>query len=276
MTVGRANDQTPHEMGHKPVHAIAERLTERGLTVRARDSYDGRPLTVTSTRKAACDVLYSDDCYFTCEYTSRRRRRTSPVDTARIVARMLGADYTSPGQYAHLHRGVTPAGAVGREMRARGLTVILNVLEDDEIFSVVASLAISNPKLRGRGEVHLEDNYWVYWECYGDEIAGGPAELADTVADVLTHTASNTVRGRLAFVYGACRRALTRMHARTGRAGKDNAGAEPGMNSGQGAPTSPVRAVAVAPRRGPVPAGLAGAIGPGLGDASPAAKGEVI
>ena len=55
-----------HELS---MRVIAEGLTEHGLTV----------------RDAGCE--------------------DSPAGTARIVARMLGTDYTSPQRYAHLHRG---------------------------------------------------------------------------------------------------------------------------------------------------------------------------
>ncbi len=168
------------------VRVIAEGLTKRGLTVRTTTCDDSGLLKVTGTGNAACDVTVAEDCYFACEYIPGRNRRTSPAGTARIVARMLGTDYTSPQQYAHLREGVTQAGAVGRDMKARGMTVTLNVIEDDESYTVFADVVITNPALRERGKVRVDSNDWVYWECYSDEIAGGPAELADTVADALT------------------------------------------------------------------------------------------
>jgi hypothetical protein len=223
LTTGRPQASCP-QMPEESMRAIAEGLTERGLTVRTTQFEDSRLMKVTGTGKAACRVIVAEDCYFTCEYITRRSRRTGPAGTARIVARMLGTGYTSPQQYAHLHHGATPAGAVGREMKARGMTVTLSVTEDDEIYRVYADIVITNPAQPERGKVHLEDNSWVYWECYGDEIAGGPAELARTVADILTRPTALTVRDRLAVVCGARLRAITRRHTRAAHVAKGSQG----------------------------------------------------
>jgi hypothetical protein len=189
MTASRASTQaTSGEMPDESLRVIAEGLTQRGLTVRTTGCDDTKLLKVTGPGNAACEVLLAEDCYFACEYTPGRHHTTSPASTARAVARMLGTDYTSPRQYAHLHEGVTPAGAVGRDMKARGLTVTLSVIEDDDTYTVFADVIITNPAHRERGKVRVEDNDSVYWECYGDEIPGGPAELAATVASILTPT----------------------------------------------------------------------------------------
>ena len=209
----------------KPVHAMTERLTGRGLTVRTTACEDSRLLKVTRARKAACDVIVANDQYFTCEYTAKRnRRRSSPADLARIVARMLGTDYTSPHQYAHLHRGVTLAGAVGRDLKARGMTVTLTVAEDDETYTVYAGIVITSPARPERGKVVLDDSGWIYWECHGDDIPAGPADLADTVADILTPNSHLTSRDRLAALCGACLRAITHRHPRTADADSNNRG----------------------------------------------------
>lgn len=213
MRTGQAStaDASAHEAApvHEPgsaalpppdesVRVIAEGLTKRGLTVRTTTCDDSRLLKVTGTGNAACDVTVAEDYYFACEYTPGRNRGTSPADTARVVARMLGTDYTSPQQYARLREGVTQAGAVGRDMKARGMTVTLSVIEDDESYNVFADVVITNPVQRERGKVRVDSDDRVYWECYSDEIAGGPGELAGTVADALAHGAPRTARDRLA------------------------------------------------------------------------------
>src|SRR5215469_15949836 len=111
------------QMPEQFMRAIAAGLTQRGLTVRTTGCEDSQLLKVTGTGKRACDVLVAEDSYFSCEYIAPRSRRTGPADVAPIVARMLGTGYTNPQQHAHLHQGTTPAGAVGREMKARGMTV---------------------------------------------------------------------------------------------------------------------------------------------------------
>jgi hypothetical protein len=207
-----------------PVRAMTERLTERGLSVRTTACEDSRLLKVARAGKAACEVIVADDRYFTCEYAAKRNRRSNPADLARIVARMLGTDYTSPQRYAHLHRGVTPAGAVGRDLKARGMTVTLSVTEDDETYTVFPGIVITSPAQPERGKVVLDDSGWVYWECYGDDIPGGPADLADTVADILTPHSRITARDRLTVLCGACLRAITHRHPPTADAGSDNQG----------------------------------------------------
>src|ERR1700722_13293667 len=169
MTTGGAGTQaTCQEMAEESIRVIAEGLTKRGLTVRTTGCVDSRLLKVTGPRNAACDVIVAEDYYFTCEYTPDRNREADPAGIVRIVARMLGMNDISPRQYAPPHRGITPLGAVGREMKARGMTVTLDVMEDDETYSVFAAVVITNPAHPERGKVHLE-NGWVYWECYGDE-----------------------------------------------------------------------------------------------------------
>jgi hypothetical protein len=142
------------DMPEESIRVIAEGLTKRGLTVRTAGCEDGQLLKVTGTGKAACEVVAAEDYYFNCEYTASRSRRTGPADVARVVARMLSADYTSPQRYAHLHQGTTPAGAVGREMRARGMAVTLSIAEDEESCTVYAGVVVTNPAKPERGKVH--------------------------------------------------------------------------------------------------------------------------
>jgi hypothetical protein len=180
------NQATGQEIPEESMRVIAEGLIKRGLTVSITGCEDSRRLKVTGTGNAACDVIVDEDYYFTCEYLpGRRDRQASPADTARVVARMLGTDYTCPQQYVHLHQGIPLPGAVGREMKARGMTVTLDVMPDEETYSAFVAIVITNPACPERGTVHLEKN-WVCWECYDGEITGGPAELAGTVADILT------------------------------------------------------------------------------------------
>jgi hypothetical protein len=222
MTTGRASTQaTSDQMADESMCVIAAGLTKHGLTVRTTGCDDSSVLTVAGPGNAACEVTADEDHYLACEYTPGRHRTTSPTDTARAVARMLGTGYTSPQQYAHPHQQATPASAVGRDMKARGMTVTLSVIEDDENYTVFADVIITNPARPERGKIRVEDNGSVYWECYGDEIPGGPAELAATVADILTPCPP---RGRLAAACGACARAMTRKPAHAATSGNDNPG----------------------------------------------------
>ena len=128
MADGTSTKAIRREPMPESMRAIANRLREGGLTVRTTGRDDSRLLKVTGGGIASCDVVVDDD-YFTCEYTLRRSRGNDPANVARVVACMLGAEYTDPRQYTFLHMGVTPIGAVGREMKARGMTVRMSVIQ---------------------------------------------------------------------------------------------------------------------------------------------------
>ena len=221
---GASSPATLCNMPGTPVRTVAERLTERGLTVNSTTEEDGRLLKVARTNNVRCEIIVDDSHLVMCEYVVCPRDSARPGRLTHIAARMLGADYPSPGQYTELRRGVTLAGAVGHDMRTRGLTVTMCVIQDDDDFRVSADVVIANPAKPERGTVTVGDDGWVYWECADDELPGGATDLADTIADVLTFSTHVTVRDRLAVVYGACLRAITCGHAHAADVDKDNRG----------------------------------------------------
>jgi hypothetical protein len=160
-----------------PITAMAGLLTGHGLTVHSTGREDSR-LKVTGARSASCEVTVDEDGYLTCEISALRRNpASSGISTAgmaSIVALMLAVPAASPQQYSHLHRAVTPAGAVGREMEARGMTVTMDVFEDHQAYSVSAVVVITSPAHPGRGTVHLDNNGFIYWETDTSQTTGGP------------------------------------------------------------------------------------------------------
>jgi hypothetical protein len=171
--------------------ALAENLTRRGLHVHLPREDDSEQFKVASAGGARCGISVDDEDTDVSEYLNIGAHCGEPGQWAAVVARILGADYADPAQYAHLHRGVTRAGAVGRDMKARGLNVTLQTYEDHDEFRVLADVVITNPAKPQRGEVSISDDGWLCWECYAAELPGGVADLADTIAATLTPTSGD-------------------------------------------------------------------------------------
>lgn len=166
-----------------PMREVAQRLTSYGLNVVLPEDKDSRRLAVTGSAGMSCDVHIDDEDYGEfCEYLSLESYHAQPAQVCMTVARMLGLAYADPTRYTDLHRGVTLAGAVGREMQARGLKVVLDVFEDDEEFRVSAEVVISRRANPEYGEVHISDDGGLYWVSYPSDLPGGVAGLADTIA----------------------------------------------------------------------------------------------
>jgi hypothetical protein len=146
------------------MHAVARKLQECGWTVCTTGHDDSRLLKVTGKGPGSWEVVVADDGCFTCQYTPRRHHRTGPTDTARIIAHMLGTGDITPSRPLARYHGLAPAAVAGHLMRARGMTVTLEVIEDSQALSVAADVAITNPAQPGRGTVYTDDNGIIYWE----------------------------------------------------------------------------------------------------------------
>lgn len=188
--------------------ALSEKLAAQGPKITGSLHPASQLVKVTGHAGAYCEVITADGQDVRCEYFPPREGHTRPYHMARAVACMLGTDYTGPAQYASLHREVTMASGVGREMKARGLAVDMDVIEDHEIYRVFADVVITNPEKPERGTVHIGDDGWTCWQCHAGELAGGTADLADTIADVLTPNPTATPRDCLR----VCLRNLSMRH----------------------------------------------------------------
>lgn len=170
--------------------ALAESLAGRGFHVHLPHDDDSEQFKVISAGGVRCGISVDDEDTGVAEYLNIDAER-GPGELAAVVARILGADYADPAQHAHLHRGVTLAGAVGRDMKARGLSVTLQTYEDHTEFRVGADVVITNPAKPQRGEVSISDDGWLCWECTAAELPGGIADLAGTIAATLTPTSGS-------------------------------------------------------------------------------------
>jgi hypothetical protein len=182
MTAGRAAGD---RSGASSMSAVAARLAGHRLKVTPPQRPEGHTLTITGAGQLRCTLALDDDGTG-CEASIAPGRDTTPALIAPLVARLLGAGYPDPARHAGLHRGTTLAGAVARDLAARGLHARMDVIEDHDSYHAFADVIITNPAKRERGRVHLGDDGWVSWECCADELPGGPGGLADTLAAALT------------------------------------------------------------------------------------------
>lgn len=170
----------------RAMQVVAEMLAARGLDTSSPGHTDSRLLTVTAAAGARCEVHVEDDQAVSCAYhPAASHSGAAPV--AGAVLRLLGArDDTPAGAYARLHRGATLKGAVGRELTARGLTVRLSVVRDEDFFDATANVLAASPARPERGVVYVADDGPVLWECQASALPGGLADIADTITGILT------------------------------------------------------------------------------------------
>jgi hypothetical protein len=176
--------------------AIADRLAGHGLKVTLPHRPGSHTLTITSPGHLRCTLALDDDGPG-CEATIAPARGTTPAQVAPLAAHLLGTTYPDPARHAHLHRGTTLAGAVARDLTARGLHARMDVIEDHDSYHAFADVIITNPAEPGHGRIHLGDDGWLSWECDTGELPGGPGGLAATLATALTHTPPPTAGARL-------------------------------------------------------------------------------
>jgi hypothetical protein len=168
------------------MHAVAQKLHDRGIEVRWPKYGDSRRLAIVNARDARSEITAEDCGYVTWDYWPRTGPGTDAADLAATVLDVLGAHVAAPVPAA---RGVlTLKGAVGRALKDRGLNVSVAVYQDDVAFDATTEIVAANPAVPSCGQVRVTDDGCITWECHHD---GPPAEcalaVADTIVPILTH-----------------------------------------------------------------------------------------
>ena len=180
-------DSNTYEMGSGALmREMAEMLTEQGFDVRGPDCDESRQLAITNAPKGRCELDVGDSGWVTCEYFPWGGQRIIPDVVSQAVLRLLAVSADkSLGADAAAHPRATLKGAVGHEMKARGLTVDLRMSEDMVDYTIYAEVAITNPEQPGRGTVCVTDDGNIWWECHIDEITAGARGIVMAVTDML-------------------------------------------------------------------------------------------
>jgi hypothetical protein len=172
---------------------VAGGLTAHGFEVHSPEYDDERRLTITGLKDIRCWIIVDDDGHVECEYVPQCGREADPAKVASLVMNRLASDRQEPYCTAGKPRapGLPLMCVVGRELKAAGLDVGMNVYPDLDDYDVVAEIVVTNPGHRERGKIRISGDGAITWERdYGDgngASSGDIAETAETVASILTH-----------------------------------------------------------------------------------------
>lgn len=166
----------------KAMRAVAEKLAAHGFDVRGPDCEDSRILTVTGLHDTMCDVTVEDSGLVTWEY-----RPSDSADPDKVAARVMRL--LTNGRPAVPARRPGPRtalkGLVGRRLETRGLTVCLEVYEDQVAYEVAAEISVTNPDCPQRGRVNVTDDGALMWECGYEEHGSDTDAIAGLIAAIL-------------------------------------------------------------------------------------------
>jgi hypothetical protein len=102
------------------MHAVAEKLHERGIEVRWPKYRDSRRLAIVNARDARSEITAEDCGYVTWDYWPGAGAGSEAGDVTATVLDVLGARGTRP--VPAVRGTLTLKGAVGRALKARACT----------------------------------------------------------------------------------------------------------------------------------------------------------
>ncbi len=166
---------------------VAEKLAVHGYDVCEPEWPESRRLMVTNLSGTTCDVVVDDDGGVAWEYWRRPSAGADPDRLAGLVTWLLAPERCArPRRTAG--RVVTSElqGIVGRDLKARGLDVSLDVCADDHELQVVADVVVTNRAHPERGRVLVGDEAGLTWESdYYGPAALDPLAAAAVITAVL-------------------------------------------------------------------------------------------
>lgn len=157
---GLAEHGQPGEL----IRLVADGLTVSGLDVRLTDPEGAARLDIIC-EAGQCRLSVNDWASAEWDYTPRSKDEADPALTAGLATALLTG---SAGHYPHpaggyRREGITFKGIVGRELRARGLDVGLEVYADEDYFDAHAEIIITNPGSRDDAQVRVTDEGCLTW-----------------------------------------------------------------------------------------------------------------
>jgi hypothetical protein len=156
----RANRTAPGEL----MRLVAGGLTASGLDVRPPEHDGGCRLRIgcPGARCALAVTDWGDVEWECCPQASGAADPQQIADVATVLLTGRSQDYARRGN-GHGHDSITFKGIVGRELRARGLAVDLEVYEDKDYFDARAEIAVTNPASADDATVHVTDEGSITW-----------------------------------------------------------------------------------------------------------------
>jgi hypothetical protein len=144
---------------------VAEGLTGKGLNVQRPEREDERRLAIDGLG-ARCVLLVEDSGYVECDCRPVTGGETDPQQVADLVAVLLTGRVGDRPRQADGREwsGLTLRGAVGRELRARGLAVALEVYPDETSLEAATEISVTDPGASAQAEVFVSDDGGVTWQ----------------------------------------------------------------------------------------------------------------
>jgi hypothetical protein len=182
-------------------------LSSHGFHVEYPDDPESRLLTITRASAALrCELSVEDTGDVQWDYPAPDNgdpdpRRIADIATALLAGEIGPRGWTGRGDSATT---ITLKGIVGLELRARGLTVELDVFRDDECLAVSAEIVVTAAHAGSRSQVSVDDSgaiTWIsdYWPDYAVEAQrephcaarlGGKEAIAGDIVDTVTRAVS--------------------------------------------------------------------------------------
>ncbi|MGH3407308.1 MAG: hypothetical protein ACRDRJ_33125 [Streptosporangiaceae bacterium] len=169
---------------------VADGLADQGFDVRDPVLERSHFLKVTNARHAFCEIVISEKGAVTWEYR-RFDGRLGPAQITRMAMSVLGVGSTDcVGESLTQRPGRTLKGIVGQALRDRGMQVRVRVLNPDDLCEPDAEVCAMNPAMPSRGEVRINDQGMLGWDCHLSDRAAqnqgiAPDELVKVLAAAL-------------------------------------------------------------------------------------------
>jgi hypothetical protein len=166
------------------ISAVAQVLAAAGFGTRS-GVWEDRCLKIVGL-SVPCEIIAADEGYLRWEYKPDAPGGLDAV-TERVLCLLTGespdlsgADHANGDTWSGLK------GVVGRKLRERGMSVNLEIYEDQEALSVTAEILAVNPEAPRRGLVFIADDGALTWECGYCESAADFVAMTKPIAAIMT------------------------------------------------------------------------------------------
>jgi hypothetical protein len=165
---------------------VATGLTAHGFDVHYPKHEDGRRLTIAGLPSMCCTITVDDLGTVQWEYWPKPGHQADPGQVVSLTLNVLAPGSNRTSQ-ARTPDGDSLRAGVGQALRAAGLHVDIDVSTDRDTFTVAAEIVAASPLYPERGEIRIDDDGRITWECCYDTETVPAATIAETVVTILSH-----------------------------------------------------------------------------------------
>lgn len=131
-----------------------------------REEEGARSMILTTSAGMRSLLTVMDAGTVTWDCPPAEHRAPDPRHITDVVTGILTGDHADHGHSGPTYSGddLTLKGIVGRELRARGFYVELDVYADDEFLDVEADIVVTSSPERTDAEIRVRDDGRIWWE----------------------------------------------------------------------------------------------------------------